>query len=103
MHRESSPLSWRNSKKDYKLIGAGNIRGTIESYTIVHSAPKGFEENVPYILALISLSNGEKTVSEVVDCKNVSIGMEVEPCLRRVYIDGDEGLINYGAKFRAVK
>lgn len=103
MHKKSSPLSWRNSKENLKLIGDLNIKGTVESFTIVHIAPKGFEKNVPYILALISLSNGEKVTAQVADCKNLSIGAKVEPCIRRVASEDEEGLIDYCTKFRSSK
>ena len=103
-HKKSSPLAWRLSKDNYKFVNsAGNVKGVIESFTIVYSAPQGYENNVPYILALISLSNGEKEVSEIVDCKGVSIGDNVEPCLRRIYTDGEGGIIHYGTKYRVVK
>lgn len=104
MHRKNIPLSWRNSKENFRLISAAkDIKGVIESFTIVHNAPKEFENQVPYILALILLDIGEKITSQIVDCKEVSIGMKVEPCLRKVYSDGDDGLIHYGTKFRPVK
>lgn len=104
MHRKSSIFSWRSSKSGYKLVGdLGNIKGNVESFTIVHNAPNGFGKNNPYMLALISLGNKNKIVSEVVDCKNVSIGSKVEPCLRKIYEHGKEGLIHYGVKFRVIK
>jgi len=106
MHKKSSPLSWRHSKEHYRLVGSVkniNIKGVIESFTIVHNAPKGFENQVPYILALIDLDNGEKITSQIVDCDKVSIGMNVKPCLRRVYVDSDDGIIHYGTKFRLIK
>ena len=102
MHRKSAPFSWRSSKEHYKLIRPG-IKGVVESFTIVHSPPEEFCGQSPYIIALISLNNRQKTVSQVVDCKSPEIGMKVEPCLRKIYVDGEDGLISYGAKFRAVK
>lgn len=77
--------------------------GVIESFTVVYNAPKDFENQVPYILALIKLENGEKITSQIVDSDKIDIGMKVEPCLRRLYSDGEDGLICYGAKFRVVK
>ncbi|MBI2650183.1 OB-fold domain-containing protein [Candidatus Woesearchaeota archaeon] len=103
MHKKSSPLSWRNLKCSYTLASDLDLRGAIESFTIVRNAPKGFENQVPYVLALISLSNGKKITSEVADCKKVSIGMKVVPCLRRLYVDKDDGLIDYGIKFKLEK
>ena len=95
----------RNNERNYELprsIGS-SIIGTIESFTKVYSAPSGFEKQAPYILALISLNDGKKITSQVVDCREVKIGDNVEPCLRKVYVDGKDGLIHYGTKFRVVK
>ena len=105
MHRKSSPLMKRNNERNYELarsIGI-NITGTIESFTKVYSAPSGFEKQAPYILALISLNNGKKITSQIVDYREVKIGDKVEPCLRRVYVDGRDGMIHYGTKFRVIK
>lgn len=104
MHRKSSPFSWRISKENSKLVGnAEKFTGIVESFTTVHIAPKDFENNVPYALALIFLNNGQKIVSEIVDSKNISIGMKVEPCLRKIYADGDDGIVHYVTKFKAIK
>jgi len=103
MHKTSSPLSWRNSRNHYKLAGNIDLKGIIESFTIVRNAPKGFERQTPYVLALILLSNGMKVVSQIVDSDKIEIGMKVEPCIRRIYVDGNSGLINYGTKFRVTK
>ena len=103
MHRKSSPLSWRNSKENFRLAADTSIKGVVESFTIVHIAPKGFEKQVPYMLALISLNSGKKITAQVVDCKNLSVGMKVEPCLRKAYADGEDGIISYGTKFRVAK
>lgn len=94
----------RKKKENYGLAGSiKNVHGIIESFTAVYNAPSGFEKHVPYILALIALDNGEKVTAQVVDSKNIVIGMKVEPCLRKMYVDGDEGIIHYGTKFRLVK
>ena len=103
MHRKNAPFSWRNSKEQYKLVRNMKLKGVIESFTIVHSPPQEFEGQSPYIIALLALDNGQKIVSQIVDCRNVDIGMRVEPCLRKIYVDGEDGLIRYGAKFRIIK
>lgn len=102
MHRTSSPLNWRLSKERFKLA-RDNIKGVVESFTIVYNAPAGFEDHVPYILALIKLENGEKVTSQIVDSDKVEIGSKVEPCLRKIYTDEDYGLLHYGTKFRVTK
>lgn len=102
MHRKSAPFSWRSSKEHYKLVRS-SIKGVVESFTIVHFPSEEFYGQIPYTVALISLNNGQKTVSQIVDCKGPEIEMKVEPCLRKIYVDGEDGLIIYGAKFRVVK
>ena len=101
MHRKSSVMAWRNQKK-YSL-GNEQIKGVVESFTIVNNAPASFDNNAPYILGIIALADGKKVVSQIVDADKVEIGMKVEPCLRRIYVDGNDGLINYGTKFRLIK
>ena len=99
---ESSPLSWRSSKERLKLASS-EIKCVIESFTVVYNAPKGYEDNAPYVIALVKLSNGEKIISQIADADKIEVGMKVEPCLRKVYVNGDKGLIEYGTKFRLMK
>jgi len=99
---ESSPLSWRLSKERIKPASS-EIKGVIESFTVVYNAPKGYENHVPYTIALVRLANGERATSQIVDADRVEVGMKVEPCLRKVYVNGDKGLIEYGVKFRLIK
>ncbi|MBI3026822.1 OB-fold domain-containing protein [Candidatus Woesearchaeota archaeon] len=104
MHKESSPLAWRLSIERYKLFRSiADIKGKVESFTIMNVAPKGFDKNTPYVIALISLDSGKKIISQIVESDEISIGMEVEPCIRRIYVDGDDGLVHYGTKFRVIK
>ena len=55
-------------------------RGTIYSYTVVHRAPPGFTDSVPYVVALIDLAEGVRLMSNIVDCSpsDVRIGAPVE-------------------------
>ena len=56
-------------------------KGTVYSYTVVHRAPSpAFSQYVPYVLAIIQLSEGPRMMSNIIDCDpgNVRIGMEVD-------------------------
>lgn len=55
-------------------------RGTVYSFTVCHRPAPGFENDVPYNLALIELDEGVRMMSSVVDCPldEIRIGMEVE-------------------------
>jgi len=132
-HESSVPLFWRLIKSRYQLIGTkcttcGNVfyppkylcpvcrkegklediklkkTGKIITFSIVRSAPSGFEKEAPYPVAIIELDDGPKLTSQIVDWKeeDLKIGRKVEACFRRIYTDGKEGIINYGLKFRPV-
>jgi uncharacterized protein len=89
------------SRNPYKFSG----RGEVYSFTTIFEPPAGFEENVPYTVALIKLDEGPLVTAQLTDLGEtpVEIGMPVEMVTRRLRQDGDErGLIVYGYKFRPV-
>jgi len=132
MHRSSVPLFWRLKESKYRMVGTkcgtcsslyfpprnfcpkcrrdGKIEpfrfsgnGEIASYTIIRTAPSGFEKQTPYAVAIIKLEEGPSITGQVVgDINAVEIGKLVRPVFRRMYEDGDCGLINYGIKFELV-
>ena len=77
-------------------------RGEVYSHTTVHNPPAGYEETVPYTVALVKLEEGPLITAQLTDVANgqVEIGMPVEMVTRKLYTQGDEGLIIYGYKFR---
>ena len=79
-------------------------KGEIYSYSTLYQAPKGFEEFVPYTVALVRLDEGPMITAQLtdVDAGEVEIGMPVEMVTRRMQEDGEDGLIVYGYKFRPV-
>jgi len=80
-------------------------QGKIYSFTEVTAGPAGFELEVPYVLAIIELSEGPRLTAQVVGVgeKDVKIGDSVEMIFRRIMEDSEEGLIHYGYKFRLLK
>lgn len=131
--KESIPLTWRRIPERYRLIGVkcetcknayfpkrsicprcrrkGKLvdvqfsgKGTIYSFTEVTSPPEGFEDQVPYMLAVIELEEGAKLTSQIVDAhkKDIKIGSKVEVVFRTIQRDDPEGLIHYGFKFGLV-
>ncbi|UCD72725.1 MAG: Zn-ribbon domain-containing OB-fold protein [Candidatus Bathyarchaeota archaeon] len=131
MPRTAVSAHWRKYKERYLLLGmkcdtCGNIRfplgnvcpncrragkikpiqlsgkGKVYSYTVIRSAPEGFEVFTPYVIAVVELEEGVRITSQVVDCKpeDVQIGMPVEVCFRKIREEGKEGVICYGFKFR---
>ena len=80
-------------------------KGKVYSYTQIDVPPEGFEEQVPYMFAIIELEEGPRIAAQIVDADSASvkIGSKVESVFRVVQKDDPEGLIHYGFKFRLVK
>lgn len=77
--------------------------GTVYSYTTVLNAPADFEEQAPYVLALIKLGDGSMLTAQLTDLgEEPYIGMQVEMVTRKLRTDGDAGIIIYGYKFRPI-
>ncbi len=79
--------------------------GTVYSYTVVHAPPQGFELHRPYIMAIIKLDEGPLLTAQIVDCKkeDVKIGTKVEMTFRKIAENGEDGIIQYGYKFKPVE
>lgn len=78
-------------------------KGEIYSYTIVQDAPAGFDEQAPYVLALVRLDEGPLVTAQITDVDGVvAIGDRVEMVTRKLTTDGKKGMIVYGYKFRKV-
>ena len=76
--------------------------GEIYSFSTMYNAPKGFEEQKPYTVALVKMDDGPIVTAQLtdVDHDKVYIGMRVEMVTRKIREDGAEGQIIYGYKFR---
>jgi uncharacterized OB-fold protein len=76
-------------------------KGEIYSFTTISDAPAGFEEQAPYVLAIVKLDEGPMVTAQLTDLDGpVEIGMRVEMVTRKLRSDGTEGMILYGYKFR---
>jgi uncharacterized OB-fold protein len=131
MSLSAAPAHWRRMRERYRLLGSkcetcGNTffpptkvcpkcrrrgkitpiefsgRGKVFSYTIIHAAPKMFEDYTPSTVAIVQLNEGPKVLSQLVDCEpdEIRIGMDVEVCFRKLFEQDRGGIISYGFKFR---
>ena len=99
--RDVCPHCGREAKTTYTFVGTG----TVVSWTTVRQAPAGFEEQAPYVVALIQLDEGAKLTAQLTDLGGETpyVGMPVEMVTRKLRNDENErGLIIYGYKFRPV-
>ena len=99
--RDVCPHCGGEAKTQYAFSG----KGKVYSYTVMREAPAGFEENIPYTVAVVALDEGPMVTAQLTDLggQAVEIGMPVEMVTRRIRQDGDErGMLVYGYKFRPV-
>ena len=112
--RDICPDCGHEAKTEFKFSG----RGVIYSFTTVYDPPAGFEEFVPYVVALVKLEEGPMITAMLTDLEmkwgpkeidgemrevgefQVQIGMPVEMVTRILKKDGERGLIHHGYKFR---
>lgn len=76
--------------------------GTIYSFSIMYNVPHGFEEQKPYVIAIVHLDEGPMVTAQLTDInhEDVAIGQRVEMVTRKLREEGSEGQIIYGYKFR---
>jgi uncharacterized OB-fold protein len=78
-------------------------KGEVYSYTTLQETPEGFDEQAPYVLALIKLDEGPIITAQLTDVDGpVAIGDKVEMVTRKLMTEGARGMIIYGYKFRKV-
>lgn len=78
--------------------------GVIETFTILHTAPEGFEGTTPYAIGIIRLKEGTMITAQIVgELAKIDIGKQVKMVFRRLYENGEEGLIHYGFKFEIIE
>ena len=68
---------WSQNIKYVKASG----KGTVWTYTVTYqNRSPGFNEEVPYVLALVELEEGVKLFTNIIECRiqDVSIGMPVQ-------------------------
>ncbi|MCX2818673.1 MAG: putative OB-fold protein [Methanobacteriota archaeon] len=78
--------------------------GEVVSATVVHEAVGDYDSETPYTVAVVELEEGARLTTQVVDDgeDDVEPGDSVEACFRRVSDQGDEGIVQYGTRFRRV-
>jgi len=99
--RDVCPECGGEAREPYSFSGEGEIF----SFTVMHDAPIGYEDNTPFTVALVKLKEGPVVTAQLTDLGDqpVEIGMPVDMVTRRIRQDGDErGMLVYGYKFRPV-
>jgi uncharacterized protein len=79
-------------------------RGEVFSYSVLRQAPDSFDDQTPYAIALVRLTEGPLLTAQLTDVSEaeLAIGLPVELVTRKLRALGPDGLIVYGYKFRPV-
>jgi len=96
-----------NQLKDISLIENGH-RANVFSASVIRHPATTHTGYAPYISAVVEMDGYKiptmitdfEITSEEIDIVNDIIGMPVEPVFRRITEQGDDGVIEYGMKFR---
>ena len=76
-------------------------KGTVASFTTVHTPVPGLVHDSPYVLAWVRLEEGPLLTTQLVDIMpgDVHVGMSVVLTTRQLQVQGAEGPLIYGYKF----
>ena len=85
--------------EDMKFSGNGEV----VSFTTIRVPPDTFKDEAPYIVGVVRLDEGPMVEGHILENGNrVDVGTKVRTAFRRMYVDGEEGLIYYHYKFEPV-
>jgi uncharacterized OB-fold protein len=73
--------------------------GEVVSFTVIRTAPSGFEDEAPYAIGVIRLGEVQ-VLAQIVDCdfEDIKSGGKVRIEFRRIQEDGKSGILCYGYK-----
>ncbi len=76
-------------------------KGKVISYTIIRVPPQQFADQAPYAVGIVELEDGIKLTGQIVDCdfNDLKTGMKVKIEFRKIFQDGESGILCYGYKF----
>lgn len=96
--RDICPHCGGPAKEEYAFCG----KGEVYSYSTLYSPPAEFERVAPYTVALVRLEEGPLVTAQLTDVEpeELHVGLPVEMVTRRLYEEGDDGVIVYNFKFR---
>lgn len=76
-------------------------KGKVLSFTIIRVPPHQFVDQAPYAVGIVELDDGVKLTGQIVDCdfEDIKIGQRVKIEFRKVFDEGEAGILCYGYKF----
>ncbi len=76
-------------------------RGKILTYTIIRVPPHQFADQAPYAVGVVELDDGVMLTAQIVDCdfEELKVGKRVRIEFRKIFQEGESGILCYGYKF----
>lgn len=91
--------------KDLEEIYLDKEKAKLLTWTIIYTTPIGFEDKKPRIIGIVeTVETHVKILAPITDVlpEELKEGILLEPVLRRINQDREEGLIHYGIAYRPV-
>ena len=89
---------WRETGKRYRFLGK---IGVLVSWTKIGNPPVSFAKQRNYFVGLVDFGKEGRFIAQLVGVNGEPRkGAKVEGVLRRLYEDGEDGVICYGTKFQ---
>ncbi len=78
-----------------------NDQGTLQTFTVIHTAPSQFSDETPYVVGVVEMDKGVRLTAQIVDCEpeKLQIGQKVKVEFRKIQSVGEAGILCYGYKF----
>lgn len=85
--------------RDFELKRAED-EGILTSYTVIRVPPGEFSDQAPYAVGIIELKDGPRLTAQIADCDfdQLEVGKRVKLEFRKIYEQGEAGIICYGYK-----
>ncbi len=85
--------------REFETVELPNT-GKVVTYTIIRVGPSDFADEVPYGLGIVELDGGVRLMAQLVDVPldDIKTGMPVTLEFRKIYQEGEAGIICYGHK-----
>jgi len=76
-------------------------KGKLITYTVIRVPPHQFVDQAPYAVGIVELDDGVNITGQVVDCdfEDLKIGLRVKMEFRKIFNEGEAGILCYGYKF----
>jgi uncharacterized OB-fold protein len=85
--------------RDFEAVTLADT-GKVMTYTVIRVAPADFNDEVPYAIGIVEVDGGVRLMAQLVDVplEDIKTGMPVRLEFRKIYQEGEAGIICYGHK-----